>query len=147
PMSTWRPFRDSYLTELLRLDGCGDNVEICSRCSTDDISTPAMYRCCKNECHTVGLMCADCCVSLHATLPLHWIEVCLSLVYRLMEYGLMSHCHPAGTRCPLPVTTTNSFTVIHTNGIHSVSLYFCGCTAATPNYIQLLRSSWYPSTP
>ncbi len=55
--------------------------------------------------------------------------------------------HPAGTRCPLPVTTTNSFTVIHTNGIHSISLYFCGCTAATPNYIQLLRSSWYPSTP
>lgn len=55
--------------------------------------------------------------------------------------------HPVGERCPQPLTTTNSFTVLHTNGIHSISLNFCGCSAAVPNHIQLLCGSWYPSTP
>ncbi len=83
-MLTWRPYRDLYLQELLRLDGCGDNLEICSRCSTDDISNPAIYRCCENECHAAGLVCSDCCVSLHAMLPLHWIEVCHHFMLKLI---------------------------------------------------------------
>ncbi|KAF8903392.1 hypothetical protein CPB85DRAFT_1377090 [Mucidula mucida] len=88
-----------------------------------------------------------------ATLANHGVVIRVKARYRnspssLKAIGAFVQLgHPAGTRCPLPVTTTNSFTVIHTNGIHSISLYFCGCTAATPNYIQLLRSSWYPSTP
>ncbi|KAF8907161.1 hypothetical protein CPB85DRAFT_1223639 [Mucidula mucida] len=150
-MLTWRPYRDLYLQELLRLDGCGDNLEICSRCSTDDISNPAIYRCCENECHAAGLVCSDCCVSLHAMLPLHWIEKWNGTFFEpssLREIGAVVQLgHPAGKRCPLPIRTTNSFTVLHTNGIHSLNLYFCGCSAAAQGYIQLLRGSWYPSTP
>jgi len=40
----------------------------------------------------------------------------------------------------------NDFTVVHSNGIHSLSLDFCGCEAAVPSAVQLLCRFWFPST-
>ena len=36
--------------------------------------------------------------------------------------------------------------VIHTTGIHDVSLYYCGCTREIPRDLQLLRRGLYPSS-
>jgi hypothetical protein len=40
----------------------------------------------------------------------------------------------------------NSFIVIDVDGIHPVSMDFCGCFCSPPQYIQLLRSRLYPAT-
>ena len=49
--------------------------------------------------------------------------------------------------CPIPVRGAEDFTVIHTNGLHNIAAFFCGCHHAPPRYAQLLLSSWYPTTP
>lgn len=49
--------------------------------------------------------------------------------------------------CPMPVRGPKEFTVIHTNGLHSIDIRFCGCHGAPPCYAQLLLYSWYPVTP
>ncbi len=40
----------------------------------------------------------------------------------------------------------SDFRVLHTNGIHEVSLSYCGCPRALPHHIQLLRRGLYPSS-
>ena len=37
--------------------------------------------------------------------------------------------------------------VIHTNGIHVLSLNFCGCEGSPPRFQQLLEIGWWPATP
>jgi hypothetical protein len=39
------------------------------------------------------------------------------------------------------------FVVVAMNGIHRVSVDFCGCVARSDPYIQLLEMRWWPSTP
>lgn len=38
------------------------------------------------------------------------------------------------------------FTVIHTNGIHRVTICYCDCDCAVSRRQQLLRHRWYPAT-
>ncbi|KAH0828706.1 hypothetical protein J3R83DRAFT_3108 [Lanmaoa asiatica] len=40
----------------------------------------------------------------------------------------------------------DDFVVINTNGVHGVTLDFCGCEQAQTHYKQLLRSRWFPVT-
>lgn len=42
--------------------------------------------------------------------------------------------------CPL------NFRVLHTNGIHNVSIRYCGCEGALSKHQQLLRRGFYPAT-
>ncbi|KAF8995213.1 hypothetical protein BDZ89DRAFT_971867 [Hymenopellis radicata] len=148
-MQTWREYRDSYLMELLRLDGRSNGPDLCPQCSEDP--SPATYRCIENECMQTGLVCRSCCYTLHVNQPLHWIEKWNGTFFEpctLKALNLPIQLgHTAGERCPFRHQSTSSFTVLHTNGIHSVNLYFCGCTSAPAPYIQLLRASWWPSTP
>lgn len=55
--------------------------------------------------------------------------------------------HPPGESCTNPVPAfNNDFLVIHTNGIHGISLDFCNCQRARSHTIQLLRSRLFPAT-
>lgn len=55
--------------------------------------------------------------------------------------------HPPGESCTNPAPAfDNDFTVIHTSGIHSISLDFCGCQRARDRTRQLLRSRLFPAT-
>ena len=55
--------------------------------------------------------------------------------------------HPPGESCSFPIASFDqNFTVIDINGIHSVSLDFCGCNTPPPHCVQLLRFGWYPAT-
>jgi hypothetical protein len=55
--------------------------------------------------------------------------------------------HAPGVRClnPRPATGKD-FTVLHTNGIHSVAVDFCACETAPEVVAQLLRSCLFPAT-
>jgi hypothetical protein len=57
--------------------------------------------------------------------------------------------HPPHEACPAPEAAHTDFVVLHTNGIHSVGVDFCGCEKAAevgPPEIQLLRAGWFPMT-
>jgi hypothetical protein len=57
--------------------------------------------------------------------------------------------HRYGEVCETPIAAHKKFLVIHTNGIHNVSVDFCGCVDETIVGLrrqQLLRRSWYPAT-
>jgi len=49
--------------------------------------------------------------------------------------------------CATPIPCHVDMLVLHTNGIHSVTIQYCGCsTRATPQHIQLLRRQLYPAS-
>ena len=50
------------------------------------------------------------------------------------------------TPCVLPQASHKDFTVIHTNGLHYVTIDFCRCEHHVSNRLQLLRSEWFPVT-
>jgi hypothetical protein len=60
--------------------------------------------------------------------------------------------HPSGESCLTAVQTRGSFTVIHTNGIHTVNIRFCGCLKQgdskrpVDKQVQLLEIGWWPAT-
>jgi len=55
--------------------------------------------------------------------------------------------HPAGEACMCPEPAPKDFTVIHTTGIFSISLDFCGCGASEERHMtQLLRHRLFPAT-
>ncbi|KAF8989802.1 hypothetical protein BDZ89DRAFT_974614 [Hymenopellis radicata] len=141
---------DDYLQEFLRLDGLGDNSTRCARC-TSQVPGHAEFRCCDEECCGLGLVCRDCCLEFHQVHPLHCIERWGGSYFEpasLSDLGLSVQLgHPAGFSCPLRHATTRDFTVLHTNGIHTLTIFFCGCLNAPSPYVQLLRRSWYPATP
>ncbi|KDQ53066.1 hypothetical protein JAAARDRAFT_137762, partial [Jaapia argillacea MUCL 33604] len=56
--------------------------------------------------------------------------------------------HPLGQRCGYGHVGHKDFVVIHTNGIHQVTLWFCSCGRKPAlKWTQLLRASWWPATP
>ena len=57
--------------------------------------------------------------------------------------------HPVGEKCTSLQRSTRLFTVIHTNGIHLVDIWFCGCNLAVRHgdrVQQLLRRRILPAT-
>jgi len=49
-------------------------------------------------------------------------------------------------RCENPVSCHANMLVLHTNGIHEVTIQYCNCERAIPQHIQLLRRRFYPSS-
>jgi len=57
--------------------------------------------------------------------------------------------HQPGEICTSPQRSTRPFTVIHTNGIHLLDVWFCGCDLAVHHgdrVQQLLRRRLFPAT-
>ncbi|KAJ7852858.1 hypothetical protein B0H13DRAFT_1904401 [Mycena leptocephala] len=162
----WRDrSRDRYLLEFLRLDGCIDASElVCPGCKKrsehtayecssecEKTSEHPAYRC--RECKGGLLFCRDCCVQRHLDNPLHIIEAWTGTYFvktSLQALGLrVQFGHPPGEYCANPEAAYKDFVVIHDNGIHEVSVDFCGCenrSSAGPLDTQLLRGGWYPAS-
>lgn len=67
---------------------------------------------------------------------------------RLSALGLRVQLgHDVGATCPHPHLGAKDFIVIHLNGIHQVSVNFCGCYPHPEHWRQLVRFGWYPATP
>nr|GAT48004.1 predicted protein [Mycena chlorophos] len=96
-------------------------------------------------------VCDSCCAAAHTENPLHWIERWNGEYYErtsLKALGLRVQLgHPPGEPCSAPQAAHSDFTVIHSTGIHSVSVDFCGChRCKDSHHAQLLRRRWYPAT-
>ncbi|KAJ8494859.1 hypothetical protein ONZ45_g13096 [Pleurotus djamor] len=144
----WMPFRDEYLLEMIRLDGTGDAVLLaCSICK-ESVSNP--YRCC--DCFSRRLLCQNCCLSAHSENPLHVIQQWNSSFFERVPLGAaglqVQLGHYPGTICTHPLTV-EEFTILHVNGIHSITVKFCNCDRRSEhgtNRQQLLRRGWFPAT-
>ncbi|KAF8869055.1 hypothetical protein CPB84DRAFT_1694913, partial [Gymnopilus junonius] len=147
-----------FLDELLRWSGHGDfrSAEQCPDCLAWSVSSPAQpeYRC--KECLVPDLTCSLCCVRRHRVHPFHQIEVRLHLCSRwdghkfltisLKSLGLKLQLNHAGSFCENPIPVHTNMLVLHTNGIHDVTICYCGCPRALPPNIQLLRRQLYPAS-
>ncbi|KAH0826244.1 hypothetical protein J3R83DRAFT_5708 [Lanmaoa asiatica] len=143
PLLTWmEEDRDDFLRELIHLEG-RNGVTACSSCKTG----PATYHC--DDCLGIDLYCKGCIVSRHTSQPVHlikewsgdyWIQRSLKELGLVIQLG---HC--AGEACYLPkIPYSDDFTILDTNGIHSVALRFCGCEIADTPVQQLLRCRLFP---
>jgi hypothetical protein len=55
--------------------------------------------------------------------------------------------HPVGIHCVNPQKSAgDDFTVIDSNGVHSVALDYCACETAPSAIAQLLRKQLFPAT-
>jgi hypothetical protein len=54
--------------------------------------------------------------------------------------------HASGESCIASTEARGNFTVIHTNGIHTINADFCGCSQRVDKQIQLLEVGWWPTT-
>lgn len=54
--------------------------------------------------------------------------------------------HPLGDTCNHPKEGHTNFMVIHTNGLHRITIHYCRCAASSPQRQQLLEFGWWPST-
>jgi hypothetical protein len=65
----------------------------------------------------------------------------------LRDLGLIVYLGHQGEECPFLGRVLDGFTVVHTNGIHTVKIQLCACHGDhSQSKFQLLRCSWLPST-
>ncbi|KAF8425033.1 hypothetical protein L210DRAFT_3421490 [Boletus edulis BED1] len=142
PLLAWVKHWDTFLEELFRLEGRGDERS-CRWCGHAD----DLYRC--SDCGTVNLSCGGCTVSNHHLNPLHSIKKWNGAFFErdsLINIGLRIQLgHNANETCRLPVKKDN-FMVIDCHGIQTVAVDFCGCETAQTPVRQLLRFRWFPAT-
>ncbi|KAF7796504.1 hypothetical protein EIP86_007682 [Pleurotus ostreatoroseus] len=144
--------RSLFLEELLRLEGLrGSTENQCSLCRSS--CGDGMFVCsdCFGGCYK--FMCRSCCLDAHRANPFHRIKkwngsyqesVTLHSIGLVVQLG-----HPIGECCAAPVPAPRNFTVLHTNGIHPLTLQFCGCSrahSAGSRTQQLLRYELYGAT-
>ncbi|KIK13300.1 hypothetical protein PISMIDRAFT_31188 [Pisolithus microcarpus 441] len=146
PLLVWlAQDRDNFLSELICLEGQGHVSDICGDCRTLD----PHFRC--EDCFGVIMYCQDCIIKEHHQHPLHHLEYWTGSYFEcrsLRDLGLWIQLgHHVGGRCyrPCPIAR-DDFTVIHSNGVHSVSLDFCSCKSAEALFQQLLRICWFPAS-
>ncbi|KAJ7174319.1 hypothetical protein C8R46DRAFT_891688 [Mycena filopes] len=151
-LKQWVPAVDEYLAEFLRLEGKGFVArDWCPACPEKTRVANPEYRCI--DCFHPDLLCSQCCVAQHRDHPLDRIEMWNGEFFdavSLKSLGLrIQFGHGSFETCGNPQPGHTDFTVLHSNGIHSVNVDFCGCDqahlAGTPRE-QVLRRSWYPAT-
>ncbi|KAG1719290.1 hypothetical protein EDB19DRAFT_1898779 [Suillus lakei] len=134
PLAAWLHERDVFILEIL---ACG-----CYGCPF-----PAEFHC--EDCLGTELYCQSCTVQRHYENPLHMIKHWKDAYFHdvtLKSLGLRIQLgHPTRERCYNP-TPCQDFVVLHMNGVHEVSLDFCGCETAQSLTTQLLRIRWFPAT-
>lgn len=158
--------RDEALRVFMTIEGRTSNLLHCSCCRTNSPGE-AEYIC--EDCFSRRMVCASCCVRLHAEKPLDNIKVGIDLLAfsvdihdlfqrwngkffedaSLHELGLRVQLgHPDGSCCLRPEPGPANFTVIHLNKIHCVNVDFCGCSVSLSKdrWEQLTLNEWLPAT-
>lgn len=169
-MKDWLSHRQEYLDELLRHEGRGKANQLCPTCvvGVQGPRSQARYAC--RDCSSSRMFCHTCIVSQHVENPFHNIKVsifschCHSFTDTILTFqewvtthwqtatlrslGLSLQLgHPISEPCSRPVPANTLMAIVHTNGIHSVAISYCGCTSqAISHRQQLMRHRLYPGT-
>ncbi|KAF9508560.1 hypothetical protein BS47DRAFT_1373652 [Hydnum rufescens UP504] len=132
---------------MLWCEGRGYSLKVsgCIACKRPGIS--GTLRC--KDCFGDWLLCQQCCVERHTLLPFHRIQSWNGQFFSPMSlhalgaYVQVGHCD---NTCIRPCQGSTPFTIIHTNGIHTVDIQFCDCSESSDSYSQLLCSGLFPAT-
>ncbi|PPQ86897.1 hypothetical protein CVT25_012538 [Psilocybe cyanescens] len=152
PNVVWKmTYRQTYLDEILRWAGRGDfrQASTCPDCVVRSVNPPNLpaYRC--RECFNPDLTCQDCCLRRHRLLPFHkiqqWTSSCFVDV-SLRTLGLKLQLNHSGGHCNNPIPCHANMVVLHTNRIHSINIFYCGCARTIAPHLQLLRRRLYPAS-
>ncbi|KAJ7585741.1 hypothetical protein C8J56DRAFT_1053045 [Mycena floridula] len=150
PLKLWMAVRNSYLAELIALEGCRWKGEMCSHCP-EGKAEPASFHC--NDCFEMRPVCQTCCVYEHTQMPLHRVQRWNGVFFErvsLMDLGLRVQLgHGGNETCSAWKELVTRFTVIDMNGIHTIAVDFCQCyqgKTTGEEYQQLLRNEWFPAT-
>ncbi|KAI0326025.1 hypothetical protein GY45DRAFT_1234598, partial [Cubamyces sp. BRFM 1775] len=150
-INDWLPFRDDFLDELLRYEGCEQPIEsgevLCEACN----SMTANARC--RDCRRRPLHCIQCLLQMHTDLPLHRPETWNGSRFvhtTLCDLGLTVQLgHSRGT-CKHPSSTTRRIVIVDMCGIQPVCVRFCECldeqNDLTREWAQLFREGWFPAS-
>ena len=144
------PFREEYSTIcdlILSLEADEDAETDCS-CGMGRRTV----RC--DECIPSQMSCPDCFVKAHRNNPLHYASVWRSSRFHRESYSSLGgslHLGHRGNECPARLSSRNEtsaakLTIVHTNGIHTVQVYYCQCADADRHWAQLLRHRMFPAT-
>ncbi|KAG1790947.1 uncharacterized protein HD556DRAFT_1445722 [Suillus plorans] len=149
PIGLWTKECETYLLELLRLEGRGDYMfaEACP--GTSECEGFPEYRC--QDCFGVALYCKACTVARHKENPLHRIQHWVDGHFKctsLKDLGLRIQLgHLVWGQCCNPSPAFHDdFIVLDVNGVHQVAVDFCACETAQSPTTQLLRARWFPAT-
>ncbi|KAG1893303.1 uncharacterized protein F5891DRAFT_1196533 [Suillus fuscotomentosus] len=145
PILLWLNERETYLNELLYLEGQGKNDHEACSCRKPSPS----FRC--QDCFSTELFCHECVLSLHASAPLHRIKEWKDSFFHttsLKHLGFRIQLgHKPGESCRRPRPAyDNDFIIIDVHSIHEVSLDFCNCKHEAPHFKQLLCARLFPAT-
>ncbi|KAK7434994.1 hypothetical protein VKT23_019900 [Stygiomarasmius scandens] len=143
--------RQNYLDELIQWDGQGDSVqqEGCTDCIARKVHPPSAGEIRCLDCLVPDLTCASCCERRHQRNPFHQVERWMGTHFirtSLAKLGLTIQLNHQSMYCQNPQICHQSLHILHTNGVHHVNLYYCGCERSQPLATQLLRHGLYPST-
>jgi hypothetical protein len=145
-MNEWADKQDDYLSVLLEFEDIGDMLS-CTQCKEE---TTRLFSC--STCLSKIPRCKSCMLQGHTAMPFHRIALWDALLgcYRdtsLGDIGLVlelghitdsSICFSASSACNL--------TVIHSNGIHNISVRFCSCPRSRSSDLQLFAHRLFPAT-
>ncbi|KAF9488293.1 hypothetical protein BDN71DRAFT_1435481 [Pleurotus eryngii] len=129
PFLNWIPHLQEFVTEAMRCEGWGNaaHEEHCPTCTQSGWSL-------------LGIPSVPMPGLLWWWMGTHFQRTMLK------EMGLHVQLGHLNLDCVNPERGAKVFTVLHTNGIHIVSVDFCACKHRLPHRIQLLRTGWYPAT-
>ncbi|KAJ6453223.1 hypothetical protein C8R47DRAFT_951488, partial [Mycena vitilis] len=140
----WRPLRDEYVEELMRLDGRGEfEDEMCPRCRSEK----AEFRC--RMCFGTELYCGHCTVQGHAENPLHVIDRWGGVFFTRVSLRSLGLRICLGHADCIRPDRRNGFVVLDVGYIHKVNVDFCGCERRGKigtERTQVLRKRWFPAT-
>ncbi|KAK7025437.1 hypothetical protein VNI00_015965 [Paramarasmius palmivorus] len=146
PLIIWKEsYRDKYLDNNISLEGRGRLFNgCCAVCGSEG----ANFRC--TECYGYRMTCKDCVLKQHNDDPLHTIQVWEGRYFQatsLRDLGLHIQLgHRPGHDCEQRVKGHKDFVIIHSNGIHLINVYFCGCPDAPDHVTQLMEVGWWPTS-
>ncbi|KAJ7202505.1 hypothetical protein GGX14DRAFT_352357 [Mycena pura] len=105
-----------------------------------------------SDCLQAELLCPQCWLDKHRTMPTHWALVWNAKdrffekhdFSRVMKNAAISLGH-YGQPCP-KADLARSFTLVDSNGIHATCISFCRCPNNAPDFQQLLRAGIFPGS-
>ncbi|KAE9383999.1 hypothetical protein BT96DRAFT_1008551 [Gymnopus androsaceus JB14] len=152
-LAEWHPELDTYIQEMLQLEGCGlfTSRTQCS-CGRDfEVDRINNLHCCC-DCYMPELFCKDCMVNHHAYMPFHRLERWNS---QFFEHCTLKNCglilelggHTKDKPCLMvSIASLENLTVVNKCGIQDITVCYCSCHHAGAQREQLLHARLWPAT-
>jgi hypothetical protein len=142
----WLEKQDEYMATLLDFEDIGSEIS-CAHCRQ---SALPLFRC--STCLQPTNYCQRCIVQRHQFMPFHRVlswDLSAGCFQKtsLQELGLISRLgHNTTQHACNNYGSLGSMTVIHSNGLHTISIQFCTCPGAKSSDLQLFAFRLFPAT-